>query len=182
MISGKDQLRASANPYDWLGHGIYFWENNPQRAMDYAEMVMKYPGRAKRRVKTPFVVGAVIDPGHCLNLLQGDSISLVKQAYELLVMSQEKAGLPLPENKRQEEGVPLLRYLDCAVLEALHTYRETHNESAFDSVRAVFTEGGEIYRSAGFRDKSHIQVCVRNPNCIKGYFHQLDPVSAFRIP
>jgi len=115
-------------------------------------------------------------------LLQGDSINLVKQAHELLVTSQKKADLPLPGNKRQEEGVPVLRYLDCAVLEALHTYRKTHNESAFDSVRAVFTEGREIYPAAGFRDKSHIQVCVRNPNCIKGYFHQLDPVSAFRIP
>ena len=23
------ELRASNNVYDWLGNGIYFWENNP---------------------------------------------------------------------------------------------------------------------------------------------------------
>ncbi len=24
------------NDYDWLGHGIYFWEKNPERAYDFA--------------------------------------------------------------------------------------------------------------------------------------------------
>jgi hypothetical protein len=44
-------------------------------------------------------------------------------------------------------------------------------EKAFDSVRGVFVEGKELYPSAGFREKNHIQLCIRNPNCIKGYFH-----------
>lgn len=28
VIQSKDVLRPSKNSYDWLGHGIYFWENN----------------------------------------------------------------------------------------------------------------------------------------------------------
>jgi hypothetical protein len=24
--------RSSENPYDWLGHGLYFWERAPERA------------------------------------------------------------------------------------------------------------------------------------------------------
>ena len=31
VLSGKTRLRKSSNDYDWLGNGIYFWENNPQR-------------------------------------------------------------------------------------------------------------------------------------------------------
>ncbi|TSA32147.1 MAG: hypothetical protein D4R64_16610 [Porphyromonadaceae bacterium] len=38
------------------------------------------------------------------------------------------------------------------------------------SVRGVFFEGKELYPNSGFREKNHIQICVRNPNCIKGYF------------
>lgn len=26
VIAGKTELLASANDYDWLGNGIYFWE------------------------------------------------------------------------------------------------------------------------------------------------------------
>ena len=28
VIAGKTELIASTNDYDWLGNGIYFWENN----------------------------------------------------------------------------------------------------------------------------------------------------------
>lgn len=31
VINGKDNLIASTNDYDWLGNGIYFWENNEER-------------------------------------------------------------------------------------------------------------------------------------------------------
>jgi len=39
-----------------------------------------------------------------------------------------------------------------------------------DSVHGIFNEGEELYPNAGFREKDHIQICVRNPNCIKGFF------------
>jgi len=44
----------------------------------------------------------------------------------------------------------------------------------FDSVRAAYIEGEELYPNAGFNDKNHIQLCVRNPNCIKGFFMPRD--------
>ena len=37
-------------------------------------------------------------------------------------------------------------------------------------------------RDGGIRDKDHVQICVRNPNCIKGYFRVLDPVPGHPIP
>jgi hypothetical protein len=40
----------------------------------------------------------------------------------------------------------------------------------FDSVRGVFWEGKELYPGAGFMERNHIQICLRNPNCIKGFF------------
>ena len=44
------------------------------------------------------------------------------------------------------------------------------NLKIFDTVRGIFTEGGPIFKGAGIREKNHIQVCIRNLNCIKGFF------------
>jgi hypothetical protein len=67
-------------------------------------------------------------------------------------------------------GDLLLRDLDCAVIESVHMRRSRQGQQPFDSVRSVFYEGGELYPNAGFREKDHVQICVRNPNCIKGFF------------
>ena len=40
----------------------------------------------------------------------------------------------------------------------------------FDSVRAAFWEGEELYLNAGFKTHNHIQLCIINPDCIKGIF------------
>jgi hypothetical protein len=55
-------------------------------------------------------------------------------------------------------------------------------ERLFDSVGGVFVEGKELYPSAGFREKNHIQLCIRNPNCIKGYFHLQEISPGYPIP
>lgn len=43
-------------------------------------------------------------------------------------------------------------------------------------------EGWEIYPNAGFRESNHIQICVRNPNCIKVYFVPLEADISYPIP
>ena len=70
----------------------------------------------------------------------------------------------------------LQRELDCAVIETLHTSLESENEQKFDSVRGVFWEGEQLYPNAGFKEKDHIQICIRNLNCIKGYFLPLNRI------
>lgn len=67
-------------------------------------------------------------------------------------------------------GDILLRYLDCSVIESLHQFNKDMGYDEFDSVRAGFWEGGELYKTAGFREKNHIQICIRNPKCILGLF------------
>jgi hypothetical protein len=76
----------------------------------------------------------------------------------------------------------LLRDLNRAVIENLHQQRALNNLTPFDSVRGVFTEGKPLYDGAGFHEKNHIQICIRNPNCIKGYFVPRLEDSKFRMP
>ena len=44
----------------------------------------------------------------------------------------------------------------------------------FDSVRGMFVEGEELYKGAGFHEKTHVQIAIRNPMMIKGYFRLID--------
>jgi hypothetical protein len=63
-----------------------------------------------------------------------------------------------------------LRKLDCAVISQLHEIREANDHPPVDTVRGIFIEGDEIYASAGFKTKTHCQVCVCNTLQIKGVF------------
>ncbi len=171
ILSGKAELAASDNVYDWLGHGRYFWENNPNRAFEYAREIQKRPRGGKQAIREPFVLGAVIDPGHCLNLMESSALAALGKSYRLLQMLFEQQGKNLPENRPDPDtGDLLYRPLDCAVIEMLHAINATEKCPAYDTVRGIFIEGEEVYPGAGFRKKNHVQICVRNPECIKGYF------------
>ena len=62
------------------------------------------------------------------------------------------------------------RYPDCAVMQTLHKLREDRKLRAFDTVRGFFVEGRALYPDSGFRELDHIQVCVRSPGQVLGYF------------
>lgn len=181
VLSGADRLSPSINEYDWLGNGIYFWENNPSRALEYATLLINHPKRSK--IKKPFSLGAIIDLGYCLNLIESKSLQIVKQGYRLLCQSSRKSGFPIPKNKPMGKNQDLLlRNLDCSVIETIHTYNRETEQRQYDSVRGVFWEGKDLYPNAGFKERNHMQICVRNPNCIKGYFRPLAHIDDFDIP
>ena len=164
-------LNRSENAYDWLGYGIYFWENNPERALEFAIELRKHPRPGKPVINEPFVIGAVIDPGHCLNLLESESLQIVYNSYLELRRICSVGGVNLPTNKPDKKtGELLRRELDCAVIETIH---KLNTATQFDTVRGVFEEGAPLYPGAGFRAKTHVQLCVRNEAKIKGYLRLL---------
>lgn len=172
VLSGKEHLSSSNNDYDWLGNGIYFWEYSPERALEFATSSLTKSKQTKGKIKKPAVVGAVIDPGVCLNLLEASALQQLKTAYDLL---KSHRGDEMPENKG---GVDMLmRHLDCAVIETVHLLRAFPVNDItlpdYDTVRGAFWEGAELYPGAGFKEKNHVQICVRNLDCIKGYFRVL---------
>ena len=59
---------------------------------------------------------------------------------------------------------------DCAVIQRIHQYNKEKQKRSFDSVRGIFLEGNPVYENSGIKEKTHVQLCVVNPNCIKGYF------------
>jgi len=185
-ISVRDQLLTNPNefiksnkPYDWLGHGMYFWENNYDRAMEWAENKKK-----RGDIETPAVIGAVLAIGRCFDLLDSQFIKMLKEYYDLMVIEYASIGHALPENKDlkfDKHKDKLLRNLDCGVIEFMHGSIEKNilaqekergysSYKMFDSTRGVFEESGPAFPGAGIKEKSHIQICVRNSNCILGFF------------
>src|SRR5947209_5013011 len=77
-------LSPSVSDYDWLGHGVYFWEGSPTRARHFAAERASGGRNSRGQIKHPFVLGAVVDPRRCLNLADSDAIARVEQAYETL--------------------------------------------------------------------------------------------------
>ena len=168
VIAGEENLLASKNDYDCLGNGIYFWENNEERALEWAVEMSK---RKNSSIKAPAVIGAVIDLGYCFDLTDSFYLQELKKSYVTALEISRITGEPLPENKPLGGSTDLLlRKLDCYVIEMTHKVNREANRRAYDSVRGVFWEGKPLYPNAGFAEKNHIQICVCNPNCIKGYF------------
>jgi hypothetical protein len=163
IVSNKCDMKPSQNDYDWLGGGFYFWENNYDRALSFAEEQKK-----RGKIKTPAVLGAYIDLGNCLDLLDSYHLKKLQITYEQVKRAFELTGETLPANTATRTSTDLLlRPLDCAVIEA---HASTHTDPAFDSVRGVFWEGDDLYPGAGMKEKNHIQICIRNINCIKCFF------------
>ena len=162
LVNGNLHLDYSENPYDWLGKGMYFWENDPARAMRWAESSMKHPQNEKQIITKSAVVGAVLCLGKCLDFMEIANLHKLKAVYDELTSS----GMDLPENTGRDF---YKRNLDCFLINYL-VAQEKLQGNEYDSVRGVFFEGNELYKNAGFRERNHIQISVINPNCIKGYF------------
>ena len=168
ILNQEDNFRHSNNSYDWLGNGIYFWENNYQRAIQYAQEDSR---RANSTIKTPFVLGAVLDLGNCLDLLDQMYIDFLATAFDVLKRYLERENKPLPKNTSfgKTDFDFKKRELDCAVIRYAHKLAKEEG-IYFDSVRAAFIEGEPLYPGSMFRRQNHIQIAIINPNCIKGIF------------
>jgi len=40
LVHDPDSMKKSEEPYDWLGHGFYIWENNFERALSWAKDII----------------------------------------------------------------------------------------------------------------------------------------------
>jgi hypothetical protein len=141
------------------------------------------PSQARQRISRagrtgvgnePAVIGAVIDLGHCLNLLDAEYNRVVREGYEALQDWPRQLNKPMPENRLPiDSGEHLLCNLDCGVINMVHFTREQRSLPPFDSVRGALIERAPIYDGGRFFEKTHIQVCLRDTGKIKGYFRPI---------
>lgn len=168
----NQEFRFSQNDYDWLGEGVYFWEANPLRGLQFAQEVAT---REPRRIRKPCVIGAILDLGYCLDLTTNAGLGMVKDSYLAMKGAYKTLARTLPVNRPEK----FLHPLDCAVINYLHEIRASNKQPPIDSIKAIFQEPPNLYPGSAFMEKNHVQIAVRNLDCIKGVFRvpmkHLDP-------
>jgi hypothetical protein len=169
VLLNGESFSDSTKKYDWLGRGVYFWEADPLRAWDWA---------VHHRPENPSIVGIAVELGVCLDLTTQSGVRAVQDAYSEYRESLVLYGLPLPVNHDppgRRDGDLVLRHLDCAVIDYLNAAVDrvaalNRGVQGFQTVRALFPEGKPLYPDAGFRELTHIQICVRDKGQIQGVF------------
>src|ERR1700679_3765988 len=96
LINNPDTIKVSKEPHDWLGHGMYFWENNQERAEQWA---IERQVRKRKDVAEAAVIGAVIQLGYCCDLMDSRFTSLLKIYYPGMEELYNNMGRQLPVNK-----------------------------------------------------------------------------------
>jgi hypothetical protein len=162
IVLGNRPFIPSRNGDDWLGHGIYFWEYAPQQAFEWAKA---------RSLKFKWdeeiaVLGSMIRLGNCFDLLDPLNVKNLSSYYQSYIDTFNQTPDVKPEvnfkaNKR----------LNCAVFNYTHGFLETEGTS-IDTYRAAFIltpdRNDRIWAGSGINNRSHIQICVRNPESILG--------------
>lgn len=171
LVSRKlAHLEMSNNPYDWLGTGIYFYENDAKRALHFATAAATYPDRkySAKPIESPSVVGAVLRLGTCWDLSSQVGLKVFQATHDRMV----EQGIPLPKPNKQanpEDEDLILRPFDRAVINTGHN-AQSDIKASYDSVRSIFSQGSAVVSGSGFKKLNHVQIAIRNTQCILGYF------------
>ena len=163
LLAGQS-FKPSDNDFDWLGSGVYFWEYGADRAMRFA---MEQCARGK--VATPAIVGAVLQLGRCFDLLDTRFTGDLAAEYAAWEAIMREAAIPLPVNAGAAPDHKLRR-LDCAVVNWALGMQVRRGGVAFDSVRGGFVEGERAFPGSGIYKETHVQIAIRNQECILGVF------------
>lgn len=183
LVSGELQhLSPSNNPYDWLGPGIYFFQDDWRRALMFAQASAENPERnfTAKPINEPGVVGVVLKLSTVLDTSTQEGIEAFRLSYEAL----QKSGAKLKTNKKSNPDDPdvILRALDRQVFMNLHEMYKAQELSPVDAIKGAFPQGNPIAPTSAIFANSHVQIALRNTECILGYFRVPELVRARQTP
>jgi hypothetical protein len=178
LVSGRVQhLNPSKNQYDWLGPGAYFFEDDYQRALMFAQASKDNPDKryTVRPIVRPAVVGAILQVQHWLDMTTQEGIQEFAEAYQPMLdwLSENGKRVPTNEPASPDDTEILLRGLDNAVFSYIHSTRDKLNDPElppFQAVRGAFPQGKAALPGSTFLDHTHVQLALRDNACIKGWF------------
>src|ERR1700759_869239 len=147
LLMNPYHYQISQKSYDWLGNGLYFWDNNYDRAWEWASEKKKRGG-----ITEPAVIGAVLSLGYCCDFLDKRFIKYLAYYFNLMKSRYELIGKELPQNRNLKQDIykdKILRERDCAAIEFMHSkildrVKKDIDEKGysqyklFDSTRGVF--------------------------------------------
>jgi hypothetical protein len=145
-------FRASDNDYDWLGTGIYFFQDAPLRAKQWA---------IGQHLSNPAVICSRVCLDNCIDLFDIGWQPLLKNVYNAFVEQYRDTDRLLPQQNPERSKA---HRLDCAFFN--FAIELISQEQPIDSIRAAFMEGERLFPSSAIFELAHIQIAIRNPNLI----------------
>ena len=99
LVSGElKALKPSVNEYDWLGDGAYFYEDDSNRALQYAHYSAANCALhlTAKAIGTPAVVGAVLHVDRWLDMTTQEGLQHFKNAMLTLKagVANDEAAMP----------------------------------------------------------------------------------------
>ena len=145
LIAGQPYMTPSFDINNWLGEGLYFWENNPNKAEKW--QLEKCKGA---------ILECDIDTQNLLNLLEDtdSSDSFFKRAKTLSQQYDTKYS-----NNRSSQNF----LLDCKIF---NEYKKEFKDQ-FSGVRMAFYLGESVSKDGNIYTGQHIQICIWDISAIK---------------
>lgn len=148
----SQEFAPSANPWEWLGHGVYFWQDAPRRAREWAREWL-----ARKNYHGPVaVVGARIQLNNFVDLLDLEGSDFLRRVATSFV---SRPSDRIPKNK------PPRNNLDCAVFNFATTMLSSEG-IAVAGYRAACVEGEPLVEDSPIFTRSHVQLAVLDQSCI----------------
>lgn len=142
----RQGYQYSENDYDWLGRGVYFFQDAPSSAWEWASE--RYP-------REPAVLRSIITLADCLDLVDTSAVEVVKLGFQMFYQRCQRLNLTLPRQTK------MAHRLDCAVLDQTVKFLAPLGQS-IRTVRGIFEEGEPIFPDSALTSKGHIQIAVRD--------------------
>lgn len=205
ILAGKKKFNASVRSYNWLGDGIYFWGADPVRAWEWADEKVDR-GEIKKPFVIGAVIDLrnCLD---LMSREDIEFLKRAYDFFEKnFTKSYPGKEFPVNREVERDGEKYALADLDCAVINYLSTTAksvingsaaknddgqrvrpistfssdknsEESNLDYFDTVRGLFREGKSILEGSMNMSKTHVQIAVRNPECLIEIFKKDRPDS-----
>lgn len=180
-ILSEQRFLISQNPYDWLGPGVYFYQESPIKALVWAQ---RFSIDEKSRGSEPAVLEVEIDLSKSFDIFKPENQAVLREVH------QKTSGEPVSRQKRPVlrridgqrfhvfESRPLdhdrlvgNNFVDAVTVGRALQMMATRCNLRYDCARYFFWEGMEAYAGSYFYDHSNIQLCIIGPDDADGQFY-----------
>lgn len=157
-------FKMGERDWDWLGAGIYFWQDAPHRAIEWAQLraTGKIGGKAVQDSSVAIVEADLALEG-CLDLLDNDWNEVIRSSTGEFL----KQLTPTQRNDFKNMQPRGCNRLDCAFFNYfVASWQDSRPDEPIRSVRAAVAEGNPILTDSPIRYESHVQIAIRDLSLI----------------
>lgn len=143
-------FKPSEGEKQWLGLGVYFYQDSQEHAYNWALNVKKL------NPKEIVVLQALIRLGRCLDLLHNPAHSDLLENY----FNEAENRIFKKNLKSRKYSDEQISITESVVIDLIH------RDTAIETIRTSFSSGKPIFPGSRFTRGQQIIICVRNLNNI----------------